>query len=159
MKVTFRKSVSLVVLGLSLALLPVAGQLEPVQTSPGGQRTAMGAVRSQVTALRNATRSAPNFVNGGYDTVWQHFQSLRNAFTGFTMTLSPRQAAMGANDIAELNAGLDVIQEAFGNYENDVASGRSPNVALGDMCQVLYQASAVWLREFNQDCSRLGVGW
>jgi len=159
MKMTFRKHVFLAVLGLGIALLPVAGQLVPVQTSPSGQRSAMGAVQSQVSALQNATQSAPNFVTGGYDMVWQQFQSLRNAFNGLAYSLSPQQAANGANEMAELSSGLDIIQEAFGNYQNDVASGRSPNAALDDMCQVLYQASGVWLQEFNQDCSRMGVGW
>ena len=159
MKGGIPKSSVAIVLALCFVLLPVSGQFIPMETSPGAQRTAMGAVRSQVDVLRNSTRTARHLVNGGYEMVWQQFQSLRNAFTGLTMSLNPRQAALGANDIAELNAGLDILQEAFTNYQNDVASGRSPDAALNDMCQVLYQASGVWLREFNQDCSRLGVGW
>jgi len=159
MKRTIGKSSIGIVLALCVALLPVSGQFVSPETSPSGQRSAMNGVRSQVSVLQNTTRSAPNFMNGGYDMVWQQFQSLRDAFAGFMHSLNPRQAALGANDIAELNAGLDILQEAFANYQNDVASGRSPNAALDDMCQVLYQASGVWLREFNQDCSRLGVGW
>ena len=149
----------LAVLALCFVLLPVAGQFVPVQTSAGGQRSAMGAVRSQVGALQNATRTARNFVTGGYDVVWQQFDSLRNAFSDFLLSLSPRQTSDGANELAELNSGLHIIGEAFSNYQNDIESGRSPKAALDDLCQVLNQASRVWLQEFNKDCSRLHVGW
>jgi len=149
----------LIVLSFCFVLPPLDGQLVPVQTSAGAQRSAMGTVRSQVGSLKNATRNAPNFVTGGYDLVWEQFQFLRNAFSGLLTTLNPRQASDGANEWAELNSGLDIIQEAFNNYQNDVASGRSPNSAMDDLCQILYRASGLWLQEFNRDCSRLHVGW
>jgi len=160
MNTNIRKYWFLIALALCFVLLPLAGQLVPVQTSAGGQRSAMGAVRSQVTALKNATRTAPNFLSGGsgHGLLWQEFESLRSAFSGLLQTLNARQASDGANEFAELNGGLDIIQEAFSNYQNDVDSGRSPNRALDDLCQVLYQASGVWLQEFNKDCSRLRVG-
>ena len=161
MNINIRKYWYLLALALCFVLLPLAGQLVPVQTSAGAQRSAMGAVRSQVTALKNATRTAPNFTSGGsgHDLLWQQFQSLRSAFGELLQTLNSRQASDGANEFAELNGALDIIQEAFNNYQNDVDSGRSPNVALRDLCQVLYQASGVWLQEFNKDCSRLRVGF
>jgi len=159
MKNTLRKSSLAIALTLSFALLPVSGQFMPIQSSPGAQRSAMGAVRSQVGALQNATQTAPDYVTGAYGLVYQQFQSLRGAFNGLTFTLNPQQAANGANEIAELSGGLDIIQEAFGNYQNDVASGRSPSAALLDMCQVLGQAAGVWLQEFNQDCSQMRLGW
>ena len=158
MKTNIRKYWFLSALAVCVALLPVAGQLVPVQTSAGAQRSAMGDVRSQVSALKNATRTAPNIVSGGDGLLWQQFQYLRSAFSGLLQTLNARQASGGANEFAELNSGLDIIQEAFSNYQNDVDSGRSPNGALNDLCQVLYQSSGVWLQEFNKDCSRLRVG-
>ena len=62
-------------------------------------------------------------------------------------------------EIAELGAGLDIIQEAFTNYRDDLAAGRSPAVALNDLCQVLGKAASVWLQELNKDAARLRVGW
>ena len=119
----------------------------------------MSAVRSRVAWLQNATRTAPSYATGADGLVWQQFQLLRGAYQAFTMTLNPQQAANGANDLAELASGLDILQEAFSNYQDDVANGRDQSAALRDMCQVLRQAAGVWLQEFNKDCSRLRAGW
>jgi hypothetical protein len=128
-------------------------------TTPDAQRNALGAVRSQVNWLQNATRTAPNNISGGYGNVQQQFQALRAAYTGLTHTLNPQQSAQGANDLAELDAGLGIIQEAFTNYQEAVAAGQAPNSALRDLCQILREASQVWLQELNQRCAKLRVGW
>jgi hypothetical protein len=129
-------------------------------TTPDAQRNALNAVRSQVNWLQNATRTAPSYYGPqGYGTVWQQFQTLRAAYNGLKQTLNPQQVSQGANDFAELDAGLDIIQEAFANYQEAVSAGQPVNSALRDMCQVLGQASRVWLQELNKRCSRLRVGW
>jgi len=127
--------------------------------TPDAQRNTLAAVRSQVNWLQNATRTAPNNVSGGYGNVWQQFQALRAAYTGLTQTLNPQQLAQGANDFAELNAGLDIIQEAFTNCQEAVNAGQTQNAALRDMCQIIRQATQVWLQEFNNRCAKLRVGW
>jgi hypothetical protein len=119
----------------------------------------LGEVRSQINWLLNATRTASNFGANGYGNLWGQFQAVRNAYNTFKQSLNPRQLGEGANSFAELDAGLDIIQEAFTNYQNDVAAGRAANLALRDLCQVLREASQMWLQEFNKDCSRLRVGW
>jgi hypothetical protein len=129
-----------------------------VSQTPDAQRNAVNDVRAQVGWLQNVLRTAPNYGTGGAGLVWQQFQSLRSSYVNFTMTLTPDQAAAGANELAELSAGLDILQESFTNYQNDVDSGRAPNAALRDLCQVLNQASAVWLQEFNKGRARLRVG-
>jgi hypothetical protein len=123
------------------------------------QRNALNNVRSRVKWLQNATRSAPNYRTGAAEMLWQQLQFLRGSYNALTMTLYPQQASYGANEWAELNAGLDIIQEAFTNYQNDLTQGRLPTLALNDLCSVLRQASTVWLQELNKDCSRLQVGW
>jgi hypothetical protein len=128
-------------------------------TTPDAQRNAMTSVQGQVAWLQNATRTASSYNTGSVDLVWSQFQELRNAYNSFTTTLNPQQKAYGANDLAELSAGLDIIQEAFTNYQDDIASGRSAGLALRDMCQVLNQAAGIWLQEFKKDCGRLRVGW
>jgi len=128
-------------------------------TTPGAQRNAMNTVQSQVGWLQNATRTASSYTTGAAGTVYQQFQTLRGAYAAFTATLNPQQSANGANELAELSAGLNILQEAFTNYQDDLANGRDPGAALTDMCQVLNQAAGVWLQEFNQDCRRLQVGW
>ena len=129
-----------------------------VPTTPAAQRNALNLVRSQVGWLQNATRTAPR-TGDGVGLLWQQFQSLRQAFTDFTATLNARQQSEGANELVELSGGLDIIQEAFTNYQDDVASGRSTYTALSDLGQVLSQAAAVWLQQLNGDASKLQVGW
>jgi hypothetical protein len=128
-------------------------------TTPDAQRNALNSVRSQVSWLQNSTRTAANFGDQGYGSVWQTFQGLRLAFGALTQTLTPQQSAYGANDLAELNAGLDIIQEAFTNYQEDVAAGQPVSVALGNLCRVLRQSSTLWLQELNKTASRLRIGW
>jgi hypothetical protein len=130
-----------------------------VPQTPQAQRTELNNLRSQVSWLQNATRTASSYATGGIDAVWQQFQRMRASYGVFRMTLTPAQLAAGANEIAELDAGLDILQEAFGNYQQDVAQGRPAHPALRDMCQVLGQAAGVWLQQLNRDCARLRVGW
>jgi hypothetical protein len=130
-----------------------------VPATPDSQRNAVNNVKSQVGWLQNATRTASNYGDGGLSVVWQNFQSLRQAYNGFKATLGPQQAAAGANELAELDAGLDIVQESFDNYQQDVAAGHPPAAAMRNLCQVLRQGADVWLQEFNRDCARLRVGW
>jgi hypothetical protein len=138
---------------------PVAAQWPfPPATTPDAQRNALNAVRAQVNWLHNATRTASSYGAQGYGNVWQAFQDMRQTYNAFKQTLTQQQAAYGANNFAELDAGLDIIQEAFTNYQDDVAAGQSVGMALAEMCRVLRQASSLWLQELNKTCSRLRVG-
>jgi hypothetical protein len=149
---------TLVFLSLS-PLLALAQWPYGSPTTPDAQRNALSVVRSQVGWLDNATRTAPNYGAQGADNVWQQFQALRGAYAALKQTLTPQQATQGANSFAELDAGLDIIQEVFPNYQDAVASGQPVNSALREMCQVLRQTCALWLQELNKSCSRVRVGW
>lgn len=131
----------------------------PPANTPMAQRSAMQGVQSQVNWFQNITRTASNYGGEGYGMIWQQFQVLRGAYSAFKSSLSPQQLSAGANEFAELDAGLDILQEAFTNYQQEVADGQSSASAFNNMCQVLYQASGVWLQEFNSGCNRLRVGW
>jgi len=137
---------------------PGAPPLMPVPATPEAQRGAMNNVRVRVSWLKNATRTAPGYATGADGLVWQAFQALCVEYTTFTRSLNAQQTAYGANELAELAAGLDILQRSFANYQEDVATGRPPAKALRDMCQVLGKAADVWLEEFNRDCARLRVG-
>ena len=149
--------------GIGLMLSPLLRAQVPwgmeTPRTPMAQRNAQNAVQSQVNWLQNATRTAPNYGAGGYGLLLQQFEMLCNAYNGFKQTLSPRQVANGANYLAELDGGLDIIREAFGNYQDEVANGRSGALATRSLCQVLRQATDLWSREFKEDCNQLGVGW
>jgi len=133
-------------------------QFPPV-TSPDSQRTALNRVRSQVNFLENATRTAPGYGQQGYGLLGEQFTLLREAYNGLKQTLYPQQLARGANALAELDAGLDIIQEAFANFQNDLAAGRQFNSAMRDLCDVLRQGSRVWLQQMNKTSSQLRLGW
>jgi len=125
--------------------------------TPTAQRNALAAVRSQVNWLQNATRTA-SAGSQGYANLWQQFQSVRGAYHGLTLTLNSRQLTEGANDLAELDAGLGIIQEAFSNHEDAIAAGASPVSALRDLCEILRESSRIWLDELNSSSSKLRIG-
>jgi uncharacterized NAD(P)/FAD-binding protein YdhS len=127
-------------------------------TTPTAQRNALNFLRSQVNWFRNATQNAPRFASG-YDKLWGQFQSVRNSFNAFKRTLRPHNMAVAANELAELEAGLDIIQEAFFDYQQDVVSGRLANVALRSLSQVLDQAAGVWLEELDRVARQLGLSF
>ncbi len=136
----------------------VPPNLPPPLTTPDAQRQAMTLVQTRVSWVKNATRTAPSYSMGGDVVLWQSFEALRLEYFKFTRSLNAQQTAYGANELAELSAGLDILQEAFSNYQQDLAAGRQASLALRDMCRVLGKASDVWLAEFNADCARLRVG-
>lgn len=129
-------------------------------TTPMAQRNAMTLVINQVSWFQNATRTASSITGGGgYGLLMQQFQAVRDQYAGFKSTLNPQQLSLGANQIAELNSGLDIIAEAFTDYQAAVANGQSNYTAFANLNSVLYEAIGVWVREFKQDCRQLRVGW
>jgi hypothetical protein len=128
-------------------------------TTPMAQRNSLNLVLNRVNWFQNATRTAPSYTGGGYGILVQQFQAVRDQYNGLKSTLTPQQLASGANQLAELDAGLDIIQEAFTDYQTAVANGQSSRTALANMCHVLNEAIGVWTRELKQDCRQLRVGW
>ena len=146
-------------------------------TTPMAQRNAMNLVLNQINWFQNATRTASSQSYNGYgllaqqfqavrdqyagfrSTLFHQFQLLRTAYEAFLRTLNQKQLAQGANELAELSAGLNIIQEAFTDYQTAVANGQSIYTALANMCRVLNEAIGVWAQEFKRDCRQLQVGW
>jgi hypothetical protein len=129
-----------------------------VTTTPDAQRNALNAVQSQVKWFHNATRTAPNFGAQGYGNIREQFDGLRAAYGGLKNTLTAEQLAYGADDLAELDAGLDILQDAFSNYQQAIADGQPLGPALNNMCQVLRQGSDLWLKELRRKAARLRIG-
>jgi len=153
--------------GLSLmacfaALWPVSVPAQSAfntPSTPRAQQNTLNSVRTQVRWLQNSTRTASNFREQGYGSMWRSFQELRLDFVALTETLTPQQSANGANDLAELNTGLDILQEAFDNYREDLAAGHSADVARANLSRILRQGSTLWLEKLNKTSSRLKIGW
>ena len=145
------------------ALWPAIGSCQwsfPPPTTPAVQRSALNAVRSQANWLQNNTRTASNLVGEqGYGSLRREFDVLRLAYVEFARTLTPQQVEHGGNRLVELNDGLDIIEGAFANYEEEIAAGKPPGSALNHLSEVLRQGCALWLVEFDKTTSRLRVGW
>jgi len=127
--------------------------------TPDNQSDAISAVKFAVSSLESITSNAGTFDTGQYQMVWRQFQALRQEYYGLKATLSQQQLQNGANQWAELDSGLDILQESFSDYQSDVNNGQDAMWAFKNMCQVLGEAADVWFQEFNQDCSQLQVGW
>jgi len=128
-------------------------------TTPMAQRNALNVVQSQVNWLQNSARTASGYDTGAYGMVWQQFSMLCTAYNSFKATLTQQQLAAGANEWAELDAGLGILQEAFKDYQQEVAAGQSSASALRRMCQDLDEAAGVWWQELSNDSVQLSVGW
>jgi hypothetical protein len=129
-----------------------------VPTTPDAQRNALGQLRSQINWFQNSTMNAPNQGGQGFDNLHGQYQTLRASYGALKQTLNQRQLTAGANALAELDAGLDIIEEAFANCQNDVSAGRDARIALRDMCRVLKQGTQVWAQQLTRTCSQFRIG-
>ncbi|MGD0614787.1 MAG: hypothetical protein ABSA69_05000 [Verrucomicrobiota bacterium] len=163
-----KSTIARILLAALLGLLPASALFTPcsldaqsskppVVVGPDAQRNALKSLRSQIVLFQNSTHVAPNYGAAGYAIVWRQFQSLRAAYDSFKSTLTAQQLAAGANDFAELDAGLDVIQEAFTDYQNETGPGYSSPSSFLHLCHVLDRATAVWSQKLETDCSSLRI--
>ena len=127
-------------------------------TNPMAQRNALNLLLNQVNWFQNAARSASSYPGGSYGLLVQQFQAVRDQYNRFESTLTPQQLASSANQLAELGAGLDIIQEAFTDYQTAVVNGQSSNTASANLRQVLNKAIQVWTHKLKQDRRQLRVG-
>ena len=98
------------------------------------------------------------FATGGDVALWRHYDVVRVAFGALKDVLTPWQLDTGANDLAELDAGWDIIGEAFSNFQEDLNRGRNSTVAFRTLCQVLRDSVKVWRDQLNRVAERLQVG-
>jgi len=165
MKLCLRRAILRIATCLSgLAIfgpLPVSAQwpFGSAPVTPQAQRNALTALRSQIKFFQNTTRTAPNYGAAAYDNVLGQFETLRGVYHGLKQTLNARQLDKGANSLAELDAGLEILNEAFTNCQNDFAAGREARQAIRSMCQALREGSQVWAQELEKICSQLRVGF
>ena len=150
--------VSLAVLLASVAYTQAQLPFAP-PTNSMAQHNALNLLLNQVNWFRNAARSASSNPGGGYGLLVQQFQAVRDQYNGFKGTLTPQQLSSSANQLAELDAGLDIIQQAFTDYQTAVANGQSINTASANLRKVLKEAIRVWTQKLKQDGRQLRVGW
>jgi hypothetical protein len=167
MKFIASKVAGLLGLGLGVSLGVLGGSVVYAQprwpvvapTTPMAQRNALNLVVNQANWLQNVTRLVASDTGGGYGLLVQQFQAVRDQYNSLKSTLTPQQLASGASQLAELDAGLDIIQGALTDYRIAVASGQSSAAALANLCQGLNEGIRVWTQQLKEDCRQLRVGW
>jgi hypothetical protein len=150
--------VSVAVLAVSAVYAQDQSPFAP-PTTPMAQRNGLNLLLNHVNWFQNATRTASSYSGGGYGLLVQEFQVVRGQYSGLKSTLTSQQWESGASQLAELDAGLDIIQEAFTDYQTAVVNGQSSTTASANLRQVLSEAMRVWTQELKQDCRQLRVGW
>jgi hypothetical protein len=150
---------------LTLVVAPGSNpvQSQPVFTnpsapSPAAQRQMLEILWHQLRFLDNATRNATMFNTGADANLFRQVDAVRVAYETLKAVLLPWQLERGANDLAELDAGLAIISEAFPNFREDINRGRNEKVALRTLCQVLRGSFQVWKRQLDQTSDRLRLG-
>jgi hypothetical protein len=97
-----------------------------------------------------------NLVNDYQNLLFQ-FQNLQNTFRALAGVASQLQSARAANAAAELEAGLNIISEAFGPVQQEMQAGSDDRDTVIRMCSVLNEALLEWQKELKRCSSRLGT--
>jgi hypothetical protein len=135
---------------------PAAAQSYGYRPYPYGPRITLVPLQRQLDQFQRTCRMAPGYyTQGGYDMVWQQFQALRSTYAAFQEALSPNQAYEGGNDLADLDAGLDIIQKAFTRYQNNRAATYPASASFDSLCKVLSRSVTVWSLELQEVFNRL----
>ena len=92
-----------------------------------------------------------------YQNLLVQFESLRATFHQLAQLAVQLQTARAANAVAELDAGLNIISEAFAPVQQESQAGTLNRDTIVRMCQVLSEALKEWQKELKKDTSRLGM--
>lgn len=146
----------------AMALSSANGQAQLDHPYPGhreiDQHHALDPLLTQIDKFQKSTWSAPGMYHkGGYETLWQNFQAVRRSFSAFKGVLTERQTYEGANDLAELDAGLTTIQESFTHYQSDIARKPETSARFQTLCTTLFRSMKVWRTEASNDWDRWRV--
>jgi hypothetical protein len=122
------------------------------------QRQVLNNFQRQLDMFDDAIRNTTRFNTPPDVMLWHNFDGLRVGFQTIKSSLAPVQVQRGANDLADLDAGLAIIAEAFPNFQEDLNNGRSYQVALHTLRQVLRDSMRIWTQQFNSVARRLQIG-
>jgi hypothetical protein len=92
-----------------------------------------------------------------YQNLEHQFQNLRATFHAVAQLALQLQTARAANAAAELEAGLNVISEAFLPVQQEMQAGAVNRDTVARMGRVLHEALGEWQKELKKCSSRLGT--
>lgn len=161
MKTISPRSIYIVLTAVVLLAIPGPGQVgaqSRLQPVPVNQRQLFNQLQRQLEMFADLTRNAVK-VNQPPDVIlWHEFERICMSFERLESSLAPIQLDRGANDLADLNAGLDIIAEAFPNFQKDLDRGRPVPEAVRTLCQVLRDAMKLWGQQLSRVAHRLQIG-
>ena len=124
-------------------------------TSDQARFTATAAVQMEGRA-RGAT-SRMQYFSTDYQNLQLQFQNLRGTFNQLAAWVPQLQSPRAANAVAELDAGLNIIAEAFIPVQQEIQAGTLNRNTVIRMCQVLKESLDLWRKELKKSSSRLGM--
>jgi prefoldin subunit 5 len=92
-----------------------------------------------------------------YQNLEFQFQSLRATFNALGQLAQQLQTPRAANAVAELEAGLNIIAEAFIPVQQEMQANVLNRDSVVRMGQVMNEALLVWQKELKKCSSRLGM--
>ena len=92
-----------------------------------------------------------------YQNLEVQFQNLRATFNAVGELALQLQSPRAANAAAELQAGLDIISEAFTPVQQEIQASTLNRDTVLRMCEVLNEALMEWQKELKRCSSRLGL--
>lgn len=127
-----------------------------VQTASDQARLAAQAATEMGRRARGVAYQMQNLWND-YQLLEIQFQNLRTTFHAVAELALQLQSARAANAAAELEAGLNIISEAFAPVQQEMQAGTLNRDTVQRMCQVLNEALLEWQKELKRCSSRLGT--
>jgi hypothetical protein len=97
------------------------------------------------------------YFSNDYQNLQLQFQNLRATFNQLAGLVPQLQSARAANAVAELDAGLNIIAEAFTPVQQEIQAGMLNRDTVVRMCQLLKETLDLWQRELKKDSARLGM--
>ena len=105
---------------------------------------------------RSAGYQSQNFA-ADFQNLQFQFQNLRTVFSQVAAFVPQLQSPRASNAAAELDAGLNIIAEAFVPVQQQWQAGTLDRQSVVLMCEVLNEALREWQKELKKNSRRLGV--
>jgi hypothetical protein len=127
-----------------------------VQTASDQARLTAQAATEMGRRSRGVAYQLQNLWND-YQLLEMQFQNLRTTFSAVAGLAAQLQSARALNAAAELEAGLNILSEAFAPVQQELQAGTLNRDTVQRMCQVLNEALLEWQKELKRCSSRLGM--
>lgn len=117
------------------------------------QRNAMDSVLGAGDILCGQAMAVSRSPDMRMDQILQKFDDLRASYMNFKTTLTPQQLSYAAAEIADLDSGLQIINELFTSNPQEAVTGQTLRDNMLVKMRALNDAVRAWCVKFRYDCS------